>query len=600
MSFAEVAVDAPVAPLRTFSYSVPSALDVRVGSVVRVPFGQQRLQGVIFSLPAAPAVPETRDILSVSGSIPPLTGIQLRLARWVSSYYLCSLFEAAAPMLPPGGRLRRRTYYSIGEAARGQLDDLTAFQRRVLEYLEGRDLVSEEQASRALGDRAGQTLARLADRRLVVRSHRWAGARVSPKTLTFVRLADAAVSSPDRLPPLPDRAPRQTALLERLRARGTPMPQPEARKEYGYAVNALLEKGWIERETVPVDRDPLAGDVFPAARPVVLTETQRKAALAVGRALDDRAVSPRTFLLEGVTGSGKTEVYLDAVQRCLALGRRAIVLVPEIALTRQTIERFASRFPSQVAVLHSGLSAGERFDQWWKVRQGQYGLVIGSRSAIFAPQPDLGLVVVDEEHEWTYKDHNASPRYHARDVAFALAGLTDAVVLLGSATPDVVSYHRARRGGVGLLHLPRRVASSDDGGAPAGTAPPEHPDRRHAPRAQGRKQRNLQPPAEVRAQRLPPGGTPGHTVPEPPRHGLLRAVPRLRPNGRLPAMRPCHDLPRGQVTPGLPPMRLPPRRSRGLPPVRRSPPQLPRHRHPGGRRRARRSLSGGRRPALGP
>ncbi len=466
MTFAEVAVDAPVAPMRTFSYSVPSSLRVRVGSSVRVPFGRQRLQGVVFSMPETPAVPETRDILSVSGAIPPLTDVQLRLARWVSSFYLCSLFEAAAPMLPPGGRLRRRTYYSAADAAESRLDELTPFQRRVYELVSARGLTSEEQAARAMGDRTGAALARLADQGLVVRSHRWAGARVSPKTRTFVRLTDAAVSSPDSLAPVSERAARQTAFLERLRARGTPMPASDARREYGYAVKALVEKGWIELVAVPVDRDPLAGDVFPSARPVVLTEAQRRAALAVGRALEDRAVSPRTFLLEGVTGSGKTEVYLDAVQRCLALGRRAIVLVPEIALTRQTIERFASRFPGQVAVLHSGLSAGERYDQWWKVRQGEYGLVIGSRSAIFAPQPDLGLVVMDEEHEWTYKDHNASPRYHARDVASALAGLTGAVVLLGSATPDVVSYHRARRGDTTLLRLPQRVAAGDNGGAP--------------------------------------------------------------------------------------------------------------------------------------
>ena len=472
MTFAEVAVDAPVAPLRTFSYSVPSALDVRVGSSVRVPFGRQRLQGVVFSLPAAPAVPETRDVLSVSGAIPPLTGVQLRLARWVSSYYLCSLFEAAAPMLPPGGRFRRRTYYLAGDAAGGEVDALTPFQRRVFEFVRARGPASEEQASRALGDRAGAALARLADRGLVVRSHRWAGAKVSSKTRAFVRLTDAAVSSPDQLPEVSASAHRQTALLEHLRARGVPMPVTDARREYGNAVNALVGKGWLQLDTVAVDRDPLAGDVFPAARPVVLTEAQRHAALAVGRALEDRAASPRTFLLEGVTGSGKTEVYLDAVQRCLDLGRRAIVLVPEIALTRQTIERFASRFPGRVAVLHSGLSAGERFDQWWKVRQGEYGLVIGSRSAIFAPQPDLGLVVMDEEHEWTYKDHHASPRYHARDVASALARLTGAVVLLGSATPDVVSYHRARRGDVTLLRLPRRVAAAEDGGAPEELALP--------------------------------------------------------------------------------------------------------------------------------
>ena len=486
MTFAEVAVDAPVAPLRTFSYSVPSALGVRVGHVVRVPVRPGSVSRASSSrCHPRPPCPETRDILSVSGSIPPLTDGQLRLASWVSSYYLCSLFEAAAPMLPRGAACGAGPTTRSAKWRERELKDLTSFQRRVLEFLGRRDLVSEEQASRAMGDRAGQTLVRLADRGLVVRSHRWAGAKVARKT-RHLRQAGGRGRLVAR-PPSAGVGTRSTVRppSSNTFARGVRRwLLSEARKEYGYAVEASSwRRGWLERETVAVDRDPLAGDVFPEARPVVLSEAQRSAALAVGRALDDRTASPRTFLLEGVTGSGKTEVYLDAVQRCMKLGRRAIVLVPEIALTRQTIERFAARFPGQVAVLHSGLSAGERFDQWWKVRQGQYGLVIGSRSAIFAPQPDLGLVVVDEEHEWTYKDHNASPRYHARDVAFALAGLTDAVVLLGSATPDVVSYHRARRGDVGLLRLPRRVAACRKRGSAGRTSPPRHPDRRHATRA---------------------------------------------------------------------------------------------------------------------
>jgi primosomal protein N' (replication factor Y) len=161
-------------------------------------------------------------------------------------------------------------------------------------------------------------------------------------------------------------------------------------------------------------------------------------------------------LLHGVTGSGKTEVYLKALEKTVALGRRGIVLVPEIALTPQTVRRFAERFPGQVAVLHSGLSEGQLFDQWHGIRQGRYAVVVGSRSALFAPQPDLGLIVIDEEHEWTYKQEQV-PRYHTREAARRLAELTGAVLLLGSATPDVCTYQQALWGSYRLLTLRQRV-----------------------------------------------------------------------------------------------------------------------------------------------
>jgi primosomal protein N' (replication factor Y) len=164
-----------------------------------------------------------------------------------------------------------------------------------------------------------------------------------------------------------------------------------------------------------------------------------------------------SYLLHGVTGSGKTEVYLRALERTIALGRRAIVLVPEIALTPQTVRRFAERFPGQVAVLHSGLSQGELFDQWHGIAEGRYAVVIGSRSAVFAPQPDLGLIVIDEEHEWTYKQQDPAPRYHAREAAVELAKLCKAVLVLGSATPDVTSYQKALWGQHDLIELRQRV-----------------------------------------------------------------------------------------------------------------------------------------------
>jgi primosomal protein N' (replication factor Y) len=164
----------------------------------------------------------------------------------------------------------------------------------------------------------------------------------------------------------------------------------------------------------------------------------------------------QNFLLHGVTGSGKTEIYLRAIGMALRMGKQAIALVPEISLTPQAVHRFASRFPGRVALIHSQLSPGQQFDEWRRIREGHADIVVGSRSAIFAPLPNLGLIVVDEEHEWAYKQDNA-PRYHARDVALKRAELTGAVVVLGSATPDLATYHRAQTGEYKLLSLPTRV-----------------------------------------------------------------------------------------------------------------------------------------------
>jgi primosomal protein N' (replication factor Y) len=169
------------------------------------------------------------------------------------------------------------------------------------------------------------------------------------------------------------------------------------------------------------------------------------------------------FLLHGVTGSGKTEVYLQALAKAVSLGRRAIVLVPEIALTPQTVRRFAERFPSRVAVMHSGLSLGEQYDEWHAIAEGRYDVVIGARSAIFAPQPDLGLIVIDEEHEWTYKQQDPAPRYNARLVAERLAELSNAVLILGSATPSIDTYYQAVKGRYRLLTLSERIQISNNG-----------------------------------------------------------------------------------------------------------------------------------------
>lgn len=243
-------------------------------------------------------------------------------------------------------------------------------------------------------------------------------------------------------------------------------------------LRGLEQKGLLALETREVRRDPLAGDGVLPDTPPQLTAAQRQVWEPIANALDqhsaDRVVGADThallphnsrpatsniFLLHGVTGSGKTEIYLRAIGRALRLGWQALVLVPEISLTTQLIRRFAARFPGQLAVLHSGLSLGERYDEWRRLRRGVARLAIGSRSAVFAPLPQLGLIIVDEEHEPTYK-HDSSPRYHARDVAVYLGTLTKSVVILGSATPSVESYYAARTGRFKLLEITERVGSS--------------------------------------------------------------------------------------------------------------------------------------------
>lgn len=461
MRYAEVAVDAQAGWERTFTYSIPDGMSVRPGHLVRVPFGPRTLQGVVFSLSPTAQVPRIRDVLAVIDAEPVLSEAQLTLARWLSGYYISTLFEAAALMLPPGGHERSRTYLALSPDFVGAEGlSLTPLQRRALEYIGSRGAVEQEHLMRVLRLSAPYTIKRLVDRGVLVRSSRWSRPTVGPKRRDYLRLV------PDANGTLADaeRHPREAALLARLAEEREPLGLAEARKEYGASVvNALLSRGWVRTESIVEERDPLAGREFPPAPPVALTPRQAAVAAEVRATLESAEAAPRVFLIQGVTGSGKTEIYLDAVSRCLELGKKAIVLVPEIALTHQTIERFASRFQGQVAVLHSGLSVGERFDQWWKVKQGEYGVVIGSRGAIFAPLPDLGLIVIDEEHEWTYKQHDASPRYHARDVALKLSELTGAVVVLGSASPDVATYYRGLQKELRILTLPRRVQG---GGTP--------------------------------------------------------------------------------------------------------------------------------------
>jgi primosomal protein N' (replication factor Y) len=304
---------------------------------------------------------------------------------------------------------------------------------------------------------------------LVCRNYRLDAVRVKPKRELSLKLGVTDDEARIEIAGLrAKRALKQLALLEVLVEWKRSVPWPVARKTAQCSrlqLDALVKRGIIITESVAVRREPDLHEDITWREPLTLTADQKyvldslKLSLCRQASAGDR--SPRIFLLHGITASGKTEVYLQALAEVVKRGRRGIVLVPEISLTPQAIERFSARFPGRVAVQHSRLSLGERFDAWQRIRDGGVDVVVGPRSAIFAPQPDLGLIIIDEEHEWSYKEQDRQPRYHARDVAIRLAGLTKATVLLGSATPDVVTYARAQRGYYRLLELPRRLSPYD-------------------------------------------------------------------------------------------------------------------------------------------
>ncbi len=466
MGYAEVSVNSPIAQRRTFSYAIPSGLNIDVGQAVWVPFGDRLLQGVVLELTQYPAVEETREIAGVMEPHPLLSPYQVALARWLSERYLSPLFDTVALMLPPGFERKALTFISVPLIPSGfDSSSLTQEQRYVLDLVGERGRVGLKELEKALGKKKAQSVvAQLAGRGLAVRSYELEPVRVKPKTVSYLRLlVTAGEARQEAAKSREKRTTRQAALLDFLAQQSEPVSLVEAKKSIKCdkaIVDALVSRGLLELQQVEVRREPISYQGIGPSRPLQLTSAQKSALQSVRSGLLQPASGPTIFLLHGVTGSGKTEVYLQALAEAVKLGKRGIVLVPEIALTPQTVEWFASRFPHRVAVLHSKLSLGERFDEWQRIRNGEFDVVIGSRSAIFAPQPDLGLVVMDEEHEWTYKQ-NDSPYYHARDVAIKLAELTGAVVILGSATPGVETYYHAQRGDYQLIQLPERVTPSE-------------------------------------------------------------------------------------------------------------------------------------------
>ena len=442
---------------RAFTYSIPARLadQIALGQLVWVSFGARRLQGVIVAFSDTSPVEQTKDVDDIVDPRSFLSAAHIDLARWIARTYLCSLNDAIQLMLPPG--VEQQTVTLLLLAPNAPRENLSPKQVALVELLE-RGEVKLDAVPREL--RA--SVDALARRGIVVKRALLAAPRAKPKRVKSVRLVSA-----EALSALAARQPqmeRYAAIVDFLRAENAPVWISAVYAATNCTMSDLKKleaAGVVALEEEEVWRDSLAGRTFDVVEPPKLTQEQELAWQAIRAACcvvreDQTEHAPRnTFLLHGVTGSGKTEIYMRALAEIIAQGKQGIVLVPEISLTPQTIRRFGARF-KRMAVFHSRLSLGERYDTWRRCRDGLVDVVIGSRSALFAPLPRLGLIAIDEEHEPAYKQE-AVPHYHAREVVLELARRVDATVILGSATPEVETYYRATRGEFTLLEMPKRI-----------------------------------------------------------------------------------------------------------------------------------------------
>ena len=453
----------PLTPVdKVYTYVVPPELEAEaaVGARVVVPFGPRTLTGVIAARTEVGG-PRLKPIHDVLDEAPSFSPVMLKLTRWIADYYVCAWGEVLKAALPAGATVEsHRVVRGTGQEAPG----LNGAAGRVLALLNEGGPQPVGTLQRGAREVTASLLRRLERDGLIAIEKELAAPSVSVRTEWRLRLADGAAAGGVR-------GPRQATVLEalaRLQADGEAEPrQADVLAETGASsatIKSLVEKGLVERverEVVRTPFDAAEATAPPAIHP--LHAGQTTALAEIGAALDRREA--KTFLLHGVTGSGKTEVYIQALKRTLAQGRTGIVLVPEIALTPQTVRRFRAHFGDRVAVLHSRMSAGERYDAWRHLQSGRFDVAIGPRSAVFAPLRNVGLVVVDEEHEASYKQFDPAPRYHARDVAVMRAHLDGAVCVLGSATPSLESYLNAKHGKYALLRMPERVPVFTNGKA---------------------------------------------------------------------------------------------------------------------------------------
>ncbi|MBN1230860.1 MAG: primosomal protein N' [Anaerolineales bacterium] len=466
MKFVEIAVSIPRVTGVFHYHLLPEMEDtLQPGSLVVVPFGENLVRGVVLRFVPSPEVPETKPVAALIDARITLPTRQIQLAETLADKNFSSVAAFMGLMIPPGLNPSANVRYSL--AADAPQRSLNSLQQKIVDYIREKGA----QSASKLENHFPHSSWKQAVKQLLDQGFLRAEPFINPPSIRpkMIRTARLAISPEKVSQAVADFSnswrgthERREKVLQFLAEDGGWVDVTWIYAHSGTNIadlKKLQELDLIILSEQEAWRDPLAGIAYDPSTPLTLTADQQKVWEKLQPALENAAERKpsQPFLLHGVTGSGKTEIYLHAVAWCISRGKQAYILVPEIAMTPQTIRRFMARFPGQVGLVHSQLSQGERYDTWRRARQGLLSVIVGSRSALFCPLPDPALIVLDEEHDASYYQDDFLPFYDAREAALELSHLTSAVSLFASATPSITSFQKAQTGQWDLLELPGRI-----------------------------------------------------------------------------------------------------------------------------------------------
>lgn len=451
MRVASVIVDVPARQTdQAYDYLIPDDWlgTIQRGMRVIVPFGPRNIQGFVVDIKNDSSIEKLREIIEPMDLVPVLNEELLQLGKWITETTLCYKISAFQAMLPVALKARYEKKVRLLP-----LKTVNQLPENLRVFFDNKIEVTWEEIieNNLLRDFQREVTNGIVEVIYEVRG------RITKKKIKRIEPAKPMEELVQALNSLPKNAVKQKEVIAHFINHREPIERNvllAKLKASSSTVKALIDKDLLSEKEVEAYRDPYQNRTFETTNPLRLTDEQAAALIPINEAIDKE--QHEVFLLYGVTGSGKTEIYLQSIDKVLKQGKEAIVLVPEIALTPQMVTRFKGRFGDAVAVLHSGLSAGEKYDEWRKIQRGEVSVVVGARSAIFAPFENLGVIIIDEEHETSYKQEE-NPRYHARDVAIQRAKFHRCSVVLGSATPSLETFARAKKNVYNLLTLAKRM-----------------------------------------------------------------------------------------------------------------------------------------------